>query len=258
MNKKQQAQVTVDLLIATKAVVERDVGLGIVTENQLRLTIEARKEKAKELKDKGLSTRQIAKVTGASQRTIARDVSEPNGSKREPNDPPTKADGRAAREAELAANQVALPDKSYGVIYAEPAWRFEPYSRDTGMDRAADNHYPTMTVDQIEKLQVPAADDCVLFLWATAPMLLSALDVMETWGFEYRSHFIWNKNKIGTGYWARNAHELLLVGVRGDIPAPAPGEQYPSVITAMRTEHSTKPSCFREMIEEMFPNLPRI
>src|SRR5260370_33029356 len=98
MNKKQQAQVTVDLLIATKAVVERDVGLGIVTENQLRLTIEARKEKAKELRDKGLSTRQIAKVTGASQRTIARDVSEPNVSKSKANNPPTTAHRRASRQ----------------------------------------------------------------------------------------------------------------------------------------------------------------
>src|SRR5260370_17888596 len=176
MNKKQQAQVAVGLLPSTKAVVERDVGLGIVTENQVRLTIEARKEKAKELKDKGLYTRQIAKVTGASQRTIARDVSEPNGSKSEPNDPPTKADRRAAREAELAAKQVALPDKSYGVIYADPPWRFEPYSRDTGMDRAAHNHYPTMTVHQIEKLQVPAADDCVFVLFAPRPMLLSGID----------------------------------------------------------------------------------
>ena len=55
-----------------------------------------------------------------------------------------KAERRATREAELAARIIALPDKKYGVIYADPPWRFEPYSRDTGMDRAADNHYPTM------------------------------------------------------------------------------------------------------------------
>ena len=50
---------------------------------------------------------------------------------------------RAQLEAELGARQRALPDKRYGVIYADPPWRFEPYSRITGMDRAAENHYPT-------------------------------------------------------------------------------------------------------------------
>ena len=54
-----------------------------------------------------------------------------------------KADRRADRERELAAKQTALPSKRYGVIYADLEWRFEVYSRETGMDRAADNHYPT-------------------------------------------------------------------------------------------------------------------
>jgi hypothetical protein len=81
-----------------------------------------------------------------------------------------KAERRANREAELAAKHLALPDQPYGVIYADPPWRFEPYSRDTGMDRAADNHYPTMTLDDIKALAVPAAADAVLFLWATVPL----------------------------------------------------------------------------------------
>lgn len=172
--------------------------------------------------------------------------------------PEAKVQRRAEREAELGARQVALPKKRYGVIYADPPWRFEPYSRDTGMDRAPENHYPTMTLDDIKRLRVPGADDCVLFLWATAPMMPEALDVMVQWGFTYKSHIIWVKDRIGTGYWTRNKHELLLIGVRGDIPAPAPGQQYASVIEAPRGKHSAKPFCFREMIEDMFPNLPRV
>ena len=80
---------------------------------------------------------------------------------------------RQERERALAKKIRALPNKRYGVILADPEWRFEPYSRVTGMDRAADNHYPTQTLDQIAALDVAsiAADDCVLFLWATAPML---------------------------------------------------------------------------------------
>ena len=80
---------------------------------------------------------------------------------------------RARREAELGAKQRALPDKRYGVILADPPWRFQPYSRETGLDRSADNHYPTSPLAEIKALDVNsiAAADCVLFLWATAPML---------------------------------------------------------------------------------------
>jgi N6-adenosine-specific RNA methylase IME4 len=126
------------------------------------------------------------------------------------------------------------------------------------MDRAADNHYPTMTLDDLLVLPVPAASDAVLFLWATVPMLPEALDVMAAWGFAYKSHYVWVKDRIGTGYWTRNQHELLLIGTRGDIPAPAPGEQYASVVSAAVGEHSAKPAMFAEMIEEMFPNLPAV
>jgi N6-adenosine-specific RNA methylase IME4 len=165
---------------------------------------------------------------------------------------------RAQREAELAdATKAASEDRGtqlFGVIYADPPWRFEPYSRDTGMDRAADNHYPTMDVDAICAIQVPAADDAVLFLWATTPMLPEALRVMAAWGFVYRSFFVWHKNRIGTGYWNRNEVELLLIGTRGQVPAPAPGQQYRQVIEATPARHSEKPAAVAEMIEDMFPS----
>lgn len=167
---------------------------------------------------------------------------------------------RSTREADLALRQRALPVKRYGVIYADPEWRFEPYSRETGMDRAADNHYPTTPLNDIVLRPVAdiAARDCVLFLWATAPMLKAALRVLENWGFAYKSHFIWDKERIGNGYWNRNRHELLLVGTRGDIPAPAMGEQWESLIRVPPGEHSAKPEIFAEMIEAYYPNLPKI
>jgi N6-adenosine-specific RNA methylase IME4 len=128
------------------------------------------------------------------------------------------------------------------------------------MDRAPENHYPTSPLDVIKARDVPsiAADDCVLFLWATVPMLPDALEVMAAWGFEYKTNFVWIKNRFGTGYWNRNQHELLLVGTRGDVPAPAPGTQESSVITAPRGEHSEKPEAALKLIEAYFPNLPKI
>lgn len=171
-----------------------------------------------------------------------------------------KQTARAQREVNLGAKQQSLPDKKYGVIVADPEWRFEVYSRDTGMDRAADNHYPTSYLEVIKARDVPsiAADDCVLFLWATAPMLPHALAVIEAWGFNYVSNYVWGKDRIGTGYWNRNKHEHLLVGTRGKIPAPALGTQWDSLIVAPVGEHSAKPECFLEMIEVYFPTLPKI
>jgi len=167
---------------------------------------------------------------------------------------------RARRERELGKRQATLPDRKYGVIVADPEWRFEPWSRETGMDRVPDNHYPTNPTAVIAARAVAkiAADDCVLFLWATVPMLPDALHVMQAWGFKYKSHLIWNKVHIGTGYWFRNQHELLLVGTKGKIPAPAMGEQWPSIIHEPRTRHSAKPECVLELIEQYFPNLPKI
>ncbi len=167
---------------------------------------------------------------------------------------------RLARERELGTKIRALPETKYGVILADPEWRFEPYSRETGMDRAADNHYPTSPTDAICNRDVRriAADDCVLFLWATVPMLKDALRVMEAWGFTYKSHFVWVKNRTGTGYWARNRHELLLIGARGRIPAPAPGTQWASVIEAEVRRHSQKPDLVYELIEAYYPTMPKI
>lgn len=167
---------------------------------------------------------------------------------------------RAAREAALGAKQCALPDGKYGVIYADPEWRFKAYSRETGMDRAADNHYPTTDTAGICARDVAAiaADDCALFLWSTQPMLRDALDVMAAWGFTYKSRCVWAKDRVGTGYWFRDACEILLLGTRGDVPAPAMGDQYPSLIAAPAGAHSAKPDVFAEMIEAYFPTLPKI
>jgi N6-adenosine-specific RNA methylase IME4 len=167
---------------------------------------------------------------------------------------------RDAREQTLAAKQLALPNKGYGVIVADPEWRFEPWSRHTGLDRAADNHYSTSCTEVIAARDVHsiAADDCVLFLWATGPMLPHALLIMATWGFNYKSHYVWGKDKVGTGFWNREKHELLLIGTRGDVPCPAPGTQWASLIMAPRGRHSAKPECFLDMIEQYFPTLPKI
>jgi N6-adenosine-specific RNA methylase IME4 len=180
--------------------------------------------------------------------------------------PPTptqiKQAKRAAKEAVLAAKQLALPDRRYGVIVADPPWPFKVYSRETGLDRSAENHYPVQTIEDICALPVSsiAAEDCVLFMWKTVPQLPAGLRVMERWGFKYVSGFVWVKNRQGLGFWARNNVEHLLIGTRGNIPAPAPGTQWKggNIIFADVRGHSRKPDEAMEMIESYFPSLPKI
>lgn len=171
-----------------------------------------------------------------------------------------KAMQRSVREQVLGAMQRALPDRRYGVIVADPEWRFEPYSRETGMDRAADNHYPTSATEVICARPVAdiAAPHSVLFLWATVPMLEDALTVMKHWGFVYKSQFVWVKDRLGTGYWNRNQHELVLIGTSGKPPAPAPGTRERSVIMAPVAEHSAKPEILLDYIDGWYPTLPKI
>jgi N6-adenosine-specific RNA methylase IME4 len=161
----------------------------------------------------------------------------------------------------IRAETPPLPTQVFTVIYADPPWRFTPYSFDTS-NTIAEHHYPTMEFNDIFDLDVAsiARPDSVLFLWATVPMMPEALEVMKAWGFEYKSHCAWHKTNadgsphLGNGYWFRNAHELLLLGTRGGIPAPIPGKQWPSLIAAPVGEHSEKPEIFIEMIEEYFPD----
>lgn len=173
-----------------------------------------------------------------------------------------KQERRAERERETAAEILALPDKQYGVVYADPEWRFEPYSRETGLSRGAANHFSTSFTEVIKArpIETIAAKNCVLFLWATAAMELHAHEVMKAWGFEYKSQVIWAKPDLGTDYWFREQHELLLIGARGKIPAPVPGMQWPSVIQAPRGagKYSQKPEIFYQLIEAYFPNVPKV
>jgi N6-adenosine-specific RNA methylase IME4/ParB-like chromosome segregation protein Spo0J len=158
-----------------------------------------------------------------------------------------------ARVAEIAAATPAPLDSRgpFQVLYADPPWRYD--HAETPDLRSIENHYPTMTLEDIQALSVPAADDSVLFLWATSPKLPEAIAVMEAWGFSYRTCMVWRKDRIGMGYYARQQHELLLIGKRGAYPVPDPEDRPPSVIDAPRGEHSAKPHVFYELIERMYP-----
>jgi N6-adenosine-specific RNA methylase IME4 len=147
-----------------------------------------------------------------------------------------------------------LPDRPFELIYADPPWPMGyPDS-----PHAPENHYPTMSMEAIKALDVPAADNAVLFLWAVSSLLPEALEVMEAWAFECTTTIVWVKNWIGLGVWVRNRHELLLVGRRGSHPPPEREDRIDSVLEAPRGRHSEKPTEVYELIGRMYPGASKL
>lgn len=146
-------------------------------------------------------------------------------------------------------------DKKYDLIYADPPWNYDFSETE---NREIENHYPTMETDSIKDLDVPKAENCVLYMWATAPKLKEALEVMKAWGFEYKTHAMWDKEKIGMGYWFRGQHELLLVGTCGSPGVPESSERISSVFRVKRGEHSSKPVEVKRHIEKVHPDKDKI
>lgn len=147
--------------------------------------------------------------------------------------------------------------KRFGTVYADPPWRYG----NQATRAATGGHYGTLTVEEIAAMPVAdlAADAAHLHLWTTNAFLFEAKTVIEAWGFEYKSILLWIKPTIGIGNYWRVSHEFLLLGVRGSCPFPKKGEHRSQLswVQAPRLEHSEKPHCFREMIENVSPE-PRI
>jgi N6-adenosine-specific RNA methylase IME4 len=164
-----------------------------------------------------------------------------------------RANGAAASE-ELACSVADLGllaerGRTFSTIYADPPWRYE----NQATRASTDNHYGTLSVEEIAGLPIRglAADNAHLHLWTTNGFLFEARQVMEGWGFEYRSMFVWTKPQMGMGNYWRVAHEILLLGVRGSLPFSDQGQR--SWQEWPRTDHSTKPSPLYEIIEAVSP-----
>lgn len=140
-----------------------------------------------------------------------------------------------------------LAPGAYDLIMADPPWTFELRS-DKGEEKSPQAHYRTMTIEDIAALPVAdlARSPCLLWLWATAPMLPVQIEVMRAWGFSFVTSGTWVKQTtteklfFGTGYFLRNAHEPFLLGAIGEPPLPEP-RNVRSVIMGKVRQHSRKP-----------------
>jgi N6-adenosine-specific RNA methylase IME4 len=151
-----------------------------------------------------------------------------------------------------------LPHKRYGAILADPPWNWRAYSA-KGTGRGAVSHYDCMTLDDLKALHVDqfAADDCALFLWAINSMLPEALEVIDAWGFTFKTTaFTWAKRTrldtgwhLGLGYWTRQNTESCLLATRGR-PARLARDVRQLVVSPLR-EHSRKPDAIRTDVERL-------
>lgn len=171
-----------------------------------------------------------------------------------------KDKGKEVEKGEISSNKVYNADcvgngKKYQIIYADPPWRYN-FSKKT-VD-SIEAHYPTMSLEEIKNLNIPAEDNSVLYLWATAPKILEALGVMESWGFTYKTQAIWDKGGLGLGYWFRGQHEILLVGTKGKFSPPFNKLRVGSVFRIDKGKHSKKPNKIRELIDLWYPECSKL
>jgi N6-adenosine-specific RNA methylase IME4 len=148
--------------------------------------------------------------------------------------------------------------KKYNVIYADPPWTFKTYS-DKGKDRSPENHYNVMSLKDICNLPISkiANDDSVLLMWVVDPLLDKAFEVINAWGFKYKTvGFTWAKtNKksmgffTGLGYWTRGNPEMCLLATKGKPKRIS--KSVPQLVVEQRREHSRKPDIMYNHIENL-------
>jgi len=142
-----------------------------------------------------------------------------------------------------------IPTELPNLLLCDPPWRYDFAET---KNRQIENQYSTLTVPEMKDHLPTTQDDCILFMWATAPKLREAFELLDLWEYSYKTHAIWDKEIIGSGYWFRGQHELLIVATRGNCSPPIESLRISSVFRERRTKHSKKPLCVYEYIEKAF------
>ncbi len=161
-------------------------------------------------------------------------------------------------------------DKKYNIIYADPPWRFGSKAYQDGnrdMLKLETTQYDTMTIPELKQLPVKnlLASDAVCFMWVTDAHLKEGIDLLESWGFKYKTvAFNWLKTYSSGEYcvnyapWTLKSWELCLLGTKGSMGKHKLKNNVKGLCIAERTEHSKKPDVVREKIRELFGDTPKI
>jgi len=174
-----------------------------------------------------------------------------------------KQEHRKRKNKLLAEGTPEIPEEKYRVIYADPPWQYEEHGATVSTGYGGTEwHYNSLSSEQIALLPIVklAADNSVLFIWVTSPKLNEVWKIIEAWGFEYKTSFIWDKVKHNFGYYNSVRHEILLICGRGSsTPDMEITHLHDSVQVIERSDrHSEKPEQFRKIIDELYPYGKRI
>lgn len=149
--------------------------------------------------------------------------------------------------------------RKFQTILADPPWQFQNRTGKMAPEHKRLNRYPTMTLEEIKNLPVSqvSADTCHLYLWVPNALLPEGLEVLNAWGFQYKTNIVWEKVRKdgepdgrGVGFYFRNVTELLLFGVRGpNARTLDPARSQVNLIRSQKREHSRKPDEIINLIE---------
>jgi N6-adenosine-specific RNA methylase IME4 len=167
-----------------------------------------------------------------------------------------------AEESELSASAellAAVAGRQFKTILADPPWQFQNRTGKVAPEHRRLSRYATLTLDQIKELPVASAATATahLYLWIPNALLPQGIEVMQAWGFQYKSNIVWHKIRKdggsdgrGVGFYFRNVTELLLFGVRGkNARTLAPGRRQVNYFSSRKREHSRKPDEQYRLIE---------
>lgn len=136
---------------------------------------------------------------------------------------------------------------TFTTLVIDPPWQYD----NRATRGAAEDHYPTMSMDELSALELPAADNAHLYLWVTNGFLREGFALLDAWGFTYKACLTWCKPQIGMGNYFRNATEHVYFAVRGSLPTEA--NNISTWFVADRTRHSAKPEQFYDIVEKSSP-----
>lgn len=164
--------------------------------------------------------------------------------------------------------------EKFVTVYADPPWRFDDRSfrgapeevlrgKLAASGKQSRFQYPTMAIEEICALPVKdlVAKDAHIYLWVPNALINQGMQVLDAWGFKYKTLFVWQKiskdlgpaTNSGLGYYFRNTCELLFFGVRGHLRTLSPARKQENVVVSRKERHSKKPEEMYRIIERCSP-----
>jgi N6-adenosine-specific RNA methylase IME4 len=141
------------------------------------------------------------------------------------------------------------PEGDFDVLVIDPPWRYHDDNVYDSEGFRGVTDYPTMSVEEIKAIELPAKENCVLWLWTTHRFMRHSFTLLDTWGFEEKAILTWCKNKMGIGRWLRSKSEFCIMAVKGKPTINLTNQT--TILNADATKHSEKPDVFYEMVEKL-------